>query len=122
MGGMPERIIILAVFVGWQGWRYLEAVSRPAPAMVHITMTAAMCTYIMLCVLALQRIGLAVRVLSAILLLVGVVQLVVAATLDMGEASALIGMLSVLGSWRLRVGLRNEERKMEEETKAPPRS
>ncbi|EGJ48868.1 hypothetical protein Desaf_0515 [Desulfocurvibacter africanus subsp. africanus str. Walvis Bay] len=114
MGGMYERIIILSVFVGWQGWRYLETVLMPAPPLVPITMTAAMCTYIMLCVLALQRIGLAVRILSAILLLVGSVQLVVAAYRGMGEASAFIGMLSLLGAWRLRVGLRNEEQEQKD--------
>ncbi len=111
---MYERIIILAVFVGWQGWRYVETVFKPAPPLVPIALTAAMCTYIMLCVLALQRIGLAVRILSAILLLAGVTQLIVTAARGMGEASALIGMLSVVGSWRLRVGLRNEEQEQKD--------
>lgn len=122
MGGMSERIVILAVFVGWQGWRYLEAVGSPALALVPVTMTAAMGAYIMLSGLALQRIGLAVRILAAILLLVGAVQLVVAAYRDMGEAGTLAGMLCLLGSWRLKVGLKNMEEKREEEPKAPPRA
>ncbi len=121
MGGMSERIVILAVFVGWQGWRYLEAVTRPAPAVAHIAMTAAMCTYIMLSVLALRRLTPSVRILAAILLLVGAVQLVVVAYRDMGEAGTLVGMLCLLGSWRLKVGLRNEEKQREEASKAPPR-
>lgn len=122
MGGMSERIVILAVFVGWQGWRYLEAVTRPAPAVAHITMTAALCAYIMLSVLALRRFAPAVRILAAILLLVGAMQLVVAAYRDMGEAGTLIGMLCLLGSWRLKAGLKNLEEKREEEPTAPPRA